>query len=129
MRININYNLDDDFYSWALKVNKNISRLTENEIDFSSKLCLPHITLLMGEIEEKNLEKIKDLVKDFKSIAVNSLCSLSKPYINDEYVFADVLETENLKKDCQALINLLGDLIVPHKCTMINGGGSGLFHM
>ena len=121
MRININYVLDGVCEKWVNSVNSKISKLTENEIDFSGGTCMPHITLLMGEINEKDLPQIKKLLMGFKSNALGKKIEFSKPYINDTYVFVDVKEVAPFKEDCDNVLKLLSGLIVPHKYTISSG--------
>lgn len=115
MRININYHIDIECLNWAKKINGEISKLTINEIDFSSNKIRPHITLLMGEIEEENLPIIQKIVSSFKITANETSLELTRPYIKGEYVFVDVKNVNNIIKDYDRLFEKLKSLIVPHK--------------
>lgn len=121
MRININYNLDEDVSNWVRNVNKEISLRTENEIDFADGKYRPHITLLMGEIEEKNLDKIRKLVENFKSKVLDKKIEFQSPFVKNNYIFVEVDDTNLFKQDCDEMLNLLKDLIVPHKYLISNG--------
>lgn len=74
MRININYCLDKSSEDWARQANSQISALTKNDID--SNKTIPHITLLMGEIDEKDFDKVKEIVETFSSKALTERSSL-----------------------------------------------------
>ncbi len=122
MRININYHIDEECCDWAKKVNAEISKLTKNEIDFSSNKIRPHITLLMGEIEEKNLQIVQNIVNNFNATTIGTNLVLSRPYSKGEYVFADVKNVKNIIKDYNDLLERLKDFIVPHKHSISAGG-------
>lgn len=121
MRININYVLDSSCEKWSRNINKELSKLSTNEINFSSGLFRPHITLLMGEINEADFVKIKQIVEEFKSNSLNKKINFDKPYIKGPYIFMDVKDSTTFKKDCDNLLLALNGLIVPHKHLISNG--------
>lgn len=115
MRININYYLDDICKNWAWKINKKISKLTLNEIDFSKGECRPHITLLMGEINEADLPKINKIISTINFKALNTKIDFCKPYRKGSYIFVDVKDSSTFKEDFDNLLKNLDNLLVPHK--------------
>ena len=121
MKININYVLDDICKDWACKINRQISQLTLNQINFLKGGCWPHITLLMGEINEADLPKINEIISTMNFKALNTKIDFCKLYCKGPYIFVDVKDYSAFKEDCDNLLKSLGNLIVPHKYLISNG--------
>ena len=121
MEININYCLGGKLEKWAEKVNQEISKRCENEIDFLELACRPHITLLMGTIDEADFEEVQEIVNHFQPQALNKKIKFTRPYIKEEYVFIDVINQEDFVADCKNLLEKLSKKIVPHRHSIING--------
>lgn len=56
----------DEVMDLAIEVNKQFLKDIENEIALDKKTCLPHVTLLMGVIEEN---QVRDVEKKLQEIA------------------------------------------------------------
>lgn len=121
MKININFVLDEKGKKWAEEANAEISKRTNNEIEFSSGKYRPHITLLMGQVEEENVSKVKEIVRLLDFSSLNKKILFKKPYIKGSYVFVDVVDDATFKHDCDNLLKSLKDLIVPHKYLISDG--------
>ena len=123
MRINIHYNLDEKSKNWAYSVNKKISNIMENEIDFIRDNTIPHITLLMGEVDVSSIDKVKKIVSDFKSVCLNNGdgVEFDRPILKGNYIFVEVKENSQFKQDCDNLLAKLDGFIVPHKFLISNG--------
>ena len=121
MRININYELDEKTINWVIESNKIIGSVSALEaVDFQNNPIRPHITLLMGEVNENNLDKVVKLVQD-SSLAKNThKVKLNKPFLCDNYIMASVCgeSSEVLINECQQLVKILGKMIEPSKHTM-----------
>lgn len=121
MRINIHFELDEACELWAKKANKELSALTENEIDFSTGKIKPHITLVMGEIEEKDFSKVKSIVNSFQSKSLKELVAFGTPYMVGPYIFIATKDSTSFKDDCDEMLERLGKLITPHKHLISTG--------
>ena len=54
----------------------------------------------MGEIEEKNLDKIRKLVENFKSKVLDKKIEFQSPFVKNNYIFVEVDDTNLFKQDC-----------------------------
>lgn len=122
MKININYVLEPAFEEQCVEINQTICHTAaDNEIDFCLDKTRPHITLLMGEIDEKDFPKISKMIKNLKFCATTEKIEFESPKIASRYVIYDVKNIQPFKKDCDMLLHKLGNLITPHKYLISNG--------
>jgi len=121
MRININYILDAKAAEECFKINQKFCKqFSDSEIDFS-KGCRPHMTLLMGEIDEKNLDFVAEMVKNMQFSSVGKIFKLTKPYAKGEYIFVDAVDLAPFINDCSMLLQRLDGVLVPHRFLISNG--------
>ena len=124
MRININFVLDAKTEKECLKVNKQFcEQNSDSEIDFS-KGCRPHMTLLMGEIDEKNYDYVVETVKNMQFCSVGHRFKLTQPYAKGEYIFVDAVDLDSFVQDCSALLQKLAvsdGVLIPHRFLISNG--------
>ena len=85
MKININCVLDNKTAKCCKEINAKIKESVTNEIDFSDNTCRPHITLLMGQVEEKDLEKVKEIVNRIDFKCLNKKVIFEKPVVENKY--------------------------------------------
>ena len=124
MRININYILDSETQKRCLKTNKIFcEKFADSGIDFS-KGCRPHMTLLMGEIDEKDYDFVIETVKNMQFSAVGRSFEVTKPYTKNAYIFVDAVDAEPFILDCDSILKQLGDKIQPHRFLISNGTSS-----
>ena len=121
MKININCVLDDKTVKMCKIINSRIKELATCEIDFSNHTCRPHITLLMGQISDENLEKVKEIVSKINFKCLKNKVTFEKPVIENNYIMLNVKNTDAFKEDCDTIIAKLGDLIEPGKHTISYG--------
>lgn len=121
MKININCVLDNSTVNHCKKVNRKIKEYATNEIDFSNNTCRPHITLLMGQIEDENIEKVKEIVSGIDFKCLENKVVFDKPVVENNYIMLNVKNIDAFKKDCDVLIEKLGDYIKPSKYTISHG--------
>ena len=124
MRININFELDDYCVKECFLLNGNIDKITHNEINYSTQNCHPHITLLMGEIEEKDFDKVAKIVSKFSPKCLGKTLTISKPHpVFTNYIFSSVDEKHHslFIEDCKKLLELLEDIIQPHEYLISDG--------
>ena len=124
MRININFELGNECIEECYKINEKISKITDNEIKYGELSCRPHITLLMGEIDEKDFDKVTSIVNNFESKVLDKQISFSKPSpIFENYIFGWVSEDfhKYFVDDCKRLLNQLKDIITPHEYLISDG--------
>lgn len=96
--INIHIPLQGYIKGLSIALNKQISAITDNKINFAANsFMLPHITIFIGYVKnEKDYENLcnalAQFIKNFKPFALN----FTKPYIknNENYVFIDIVEKE-----------------------------------
>ena len=105
MRININYHLSEETEKECFNINQMICKQIPNcEIDFAQKICRPHITLFMGDINDdvfdEQYEKIKQTVRNLHFCASNDVIKFSKIYFKNNYIMCDVENPEPFVKDC-----------------------------
>lgn len=129
MRININYLLSEETEKECFNINQMIcEQIPTCEINFAQKICRPHITLFMGDIDDEvfdeQFEKIGQIVRagDLHFCAFDNLIKFSKIYFKNNYIMCDVEDPEPFVKDCTMIIEKLGNfLIKPHKFQIANG--------
>lgn len=123
MKVNINFELTPECAKQCKEINKLIFENVGSEIDFSTNLCRPHITLLMGEIEDKHLEMVESIVKDTKFECIGKKISFSNPVYNQSYIMINVTggAIESFKKDCNCLLTKLSNMITPNSHLISDG--------
>lgn len=121
IKININFNIDEKCFKWARDINQTISAITDNDIDFVLQDCKPHITLLMGEVEEKDFETVKNIVSAFNPKSIKQDFKLLCPYKKGLYILSHLQEWAEIKEDCLNLLELLKDFIIPNKHSICYG--------
>ena len=121
MKININYQLPESTTKEVLEANKKICSVTNCDIVFSSGTCRPHITLVSGDIEEKDLETVKKIVANFSPTAINTTISFETPFIAGAYIMCNAAEKKHFETDCKNLLTALGGLVKTGKHLIANG--------
>ena len=120
MRVNINYVLERGSEQNCRLLNKKLcNEFSDCEIDFEH--CRPHMTCLMGEIDEKNFEYVQKTISLLKFEAVGKTYKMEKAHVSDNYILADAKEVEPFVADCKNILNVLGDIILPHRFCIANG--------
>lgn len=121
MKININYVLNQELSKICEEINNNINQKTEGGINFSSGECRPHVTLLMGEVDESNLDKVMKIVESIDYKALFKDIQFKKPTIKGKYIMADIVDESAFKEDCQNLISKLDEMLEPSHFSIANG--------
>lgn len=69
--------LSDEILDKTIELNKELLKNHENKIVLHRENCVPHISLAMGCIEEKDLSQVKkglkEIIKEFKSFDLTAL--------------------------------------------------------
>ena len=121
MRININFVLDKKTEQKCLNVNKEFCNCCDDAgIDFSNG-CRPHMTLLMGEIEDKDFDLVAKIVNEIKFCSVGKSFSVTNAYAKNNFIFVDAKDVESFVFDCNEILKKLGNKILPHKYLISNG--------
>jgi len=110
-KINIHLPVFGKIKEHCIYLNKEISKITKNQIDFTStSFMLPHITLYIGFVRNNKdyillNDKLTTFIKTFKPLKL----SFSKPYIknNKNYVFIDIVEKDKIFKVKKDLYNII----------------------
>jgi 2'-5' RNA ligase len=63
----------DQMTDYAIEVNRELLKTFDNKIILNNENCLPHISLAMGCIDEKNIPDIKKILRD-----IGKKCSLKE---------------------------------------------------
>ena len=87
----------------AIEINK---QFADDPIELNKENCLPHISLCMGVLEDKNLPKIKELVSEIGSKFSKLPLKINK--INEKYSTFDIEKTEALQKLHEEIMVKLG---------------------
>lgn len=120
MEININYVLNEKLTNESIEINKKAKSFQPSEVDFD-KGFRPHITLILGEAKEENVDKIINIVKNTKFKALNNKIEFQKPFLKGPYLMCEVVDRTLFKKDCDMLLEKLGDLIKPDEYLISTG--------
>ncbi len=121
MKININCVIDEKTEEKCKEINAILKEMVTNEIDFSNNTCRPHITLLMGHVKDEDVEKVKKIVSEMDFKCLKNKVIFESPVIENKYIMLNVKNKEAFKEDCDALLEALGDLIVPGEYTISYG--------
>ena len=129
MRININYVLSKEVEEECKKINALICAHYPNcEINFDKSNLRPHITIFMGEIDDKKFEKsfkiITEIVRELNFSSLNKEVEFSHIYFKNNYIMCDLKSNPYIFKDSVMLTNQLKkfkNLITPHKYQIADG--------
>lgn len=75
----------DEMTDYAIEVNRELLKTFDNKIILNKEICLPHISLAMGCIDEKDIPDIEKILRDiaekysFKELRVVDICAETIP--------------------------------------------------
>ena len=121
MKLNINYMVDEQITNECLNINQKINQLAQGDINFSDGTCRPHITLLMGDVDEENLPEIEKRMKGLNFTSLYENIKFKKPYISGKYIVIDVEDDTKFKQDCQMLLDTFSDILTPGHFNIAKG--------
>lgn len=115
MRININYSLDKEAEQWVRAFNNKLCSMCKQEIDFRNNIR-PHVTILMGEIDEKDFDEVKRIVESSKiKHNTHNVKPSGNPHFGGNYILQNLTESEALEKETKYLLKILDGKISPSK--------------
>lgn len=102
VKINIHIPIRGKLFSDCLEINKIINQKEKSAIDFSAtSLQIPHLTLLMGTVYNKeSLDNIFNTVAELSNKINPFVLPITNPYIkqpNNKYLFIDVKDNGTLE--------------------------------
>jgi 2'-5' RNA ligase len=83
----------EDIMDKAIEIN---SQFADDPIKLNKENCLPHISLCMGVVKEKNLLKIKEIIDGISKQFSKLFLTIDE--ISDEHVCFEIKNNENLQK-------------------------------
>lgn len=129
-RLDVSLRLDGSLLETVMRVNEGIVAVGFDEVCFSpSRGAIPHVTLLMGEVNSpEDFERLSDVVERFARATETFEISLGSPYLRESagrWVFMDALPRERIRAIRFALHDVLAELIElePH------GGPDNVSHV
>ena len=101
VKVNINFPITGPALARCLEVNQDIEELTESVVRFGpSGNSTPHVTLMMGTIEEVNIPEIERVIRGYsENLPSKVAAELGRPYretLTGRYVMADVTVPSNV---------------------------------
>jgi hypothetical protein len=102
MRANINFALDGAALRYAKMLNATVCDDGYDEIAFSGKQAvIPHITLLMGEINSReHFDSLSKILRAFSTALSPLTYTFSRPYLrcpSQHFIFVDTLPREDFR--------------------------------
>ncbi len=117
-KVNIHFPIRGELFFHSLEVNKTISEITRNEIDFqASSFHIPHITLYMGFIENfTNMMSVLNKTEEISTLIKRFEINASKPYIKgprNNWVFLDISPEDKIISIKEKVRSITRDFITP----------------